>query len=145
MTAILSSAKILSDSTFELSQGGLAMDAFIKAADRLTQSLQTWEMTPDNLPDDYALRILQWATRSMQLLDYTISQSGDFKEIQPALQRLLPEMGKYLTKIENGKAMLTGLQGIPAGSRAFESVEDMAQYFGWHWSEEELAAAWEDA
>lgn len=81
----------------------------------------------------------------MQVLDYTISQSGDFKEIQPALQRLLPEMEKYLTKIETGKAMLAGLQGVPSGGKTFESVEDMALYFGWHWSEEELAAAWEDA
>jgi hypothetical protein len=50
-----------------------------------------------------------------------------------------------LTKIETGKAMLAGLQGVPSGGKTFESVEDMAQYFGWHWSEEELAAAWEDA
>lgn len=145
MTVILSSAKTLSKNAFRLSQGSRALNAFVKTADKLTENLQTWEMKPDNLPDDQALLILQWACRSMQLLDYSISQSGDFAEIQPALRRLIPEMQGYLSKVENGKAMLRGLQGTPKEGKLFDSVEEMAEYFGWHWNEEELADAWEDA
>lgn len=145
MTAILTSAKTLSDTAFRLSQGGIASEAFVKAAGKLIQTLQAWELHPDTLPDDHALRILQWAFQSMQLLDYTITQSGDFVEIQPALHRLIPEMERYLDKVQTGKAMLAGMEQLPEGGKLFESVEEMAAHFGWHWSEEELAAAWEDA
>lgn len=132
---IISAARALSDSAYDLGSEREAIDRFIAKGNDVYDVLQAIELKPDFLLTPSTITLLEFTSRSLHFLRDSISERQSFTEVLPIINKILPELDGLLTTaiVALDPRIWESLDAINRGDRrgiTFESLEDAAKYFG---------------
>ncbi|MDZ4681208.1 MAG: hypothetical protein SGI94_12285 [Saprospiraceae bacterium] len=143
---IISAARALSDSAYDLACRREAIDVFITKGNHFYQALKSIELTPVHLLTRPEITLLELTSKSLHFLRELPTEQQSFKELLPVISKILPELdGLIYTAIvaldpHIWKAMQEIERGDTAHYKCFSSVEEIAEHLGVAWNPDEATS-----